>query len=250
MIKRMDVNSDGILSKDEICGGFKEEFGLVLSPVELEALAVLFDGDGDGEVTFSEFRSAILTQSDKLHGKAVFNDCVQQMVQEMDRKGTSSFELLKAIDRDGSGDIDAKEFGIGVEAHLGLKLSDDDVVTLFKQFDLDGSGIIDSAEFISVMAKIRGEPDLQTAMEVIVDWMASKHLSRRSSCCWHKIRPDRVTRKGRSRALSRALNARLRCGKQSHRCCRVTVPAPWLPLPLHPAQCANQQRRSMLVRQP
>ena len=174
MIKRMDVNSDGILSKDEIRGGFKEEFGLVLSPVELEALAVLFDGDGDGEVTFSEFRSAILTQSDKLHGKAVFNDCVQQMVQEMDRKGTSSFELLKAIDRDGSGDIDAKEFGIGVEAHLGLKLSDDDVVTLFKQFDLDGSGIIDSAEFISVMAKIRGEPDLQTAMEVIVDWMASK----------------------------------------------------------------------------
>ena len=127
---------------------------------------------------------------------------MRQISTAMDRKSMSSLQLLQAIDIDKSGDVDGDEFRCGIKAQLGLDVSDDHLDLLFKQFDADGSKRIDSAEFISKvcqcmhqmhacmslmqaphthqcrhqMAQIRGEPDLQTAMETIVDWMdQSKH---------------------------------------------------------------------------
>ena len=94
-----------------------------------------------------------------------------QIVSAMDREGLSSSALLNAIDTDGSGDVDLAEFRLGFQNILGICLSDDNLDVLFKEFDSDGSGTIDSAQFISKLAMIRGEPDMQTAVQTIVDWM-------------------------------------------------------------------------------
>ena len=59
IVERMDSNGDGILSKEELQKGFKDEFSINLKPSELDALVVLFDQDGDGEVGLYVIRSVV-----------------------------------------------------------------------------------------------------------------------------------------------------------------------------------------------
>ena len=177
LVERIDESKDGILSRDELQAGFKVEFGIELSVAELDALVALFDEDGDGEVTFAEFKKAVVMRSDRLRGTAVFEDCMQLITSEMDHKRMTSLELLHAIDADGSGDVDPEEFRLGFKAVLGINMSDENIDVLFKEFDEDGSGTIDSAEFISKMATLRGEPDVQASMKTIVEWMETRHYT-------------------------------------------------------------------------
>ena len=62
--------------------------------------------------------------------------------------------LFLKWDRDGSGEIDAKEFRVAV-ASLGLSLSPSDSELLFNMFDTDGGGTINYDELHSQLAELR-----------------------------------------------------------------------------------------------
>ena len=122
-------------------------------------------------MAFAEFHRAVVTQSDRLRGKAVFSECMEQIASAMDQKGMSTVDLMRALDSDGNGEVDRNELGLGLEVLLGHNLSAEHIDILFEELDLDGDGTIDSVEFTSKISLIRGEPDLQTAIEKIVAWM-------------------------------------------------------------------------------
>eukprot|EP00123_Amoebidium_parasiticum_P022758 comp9429_c0_seq1/m.4482 comp9429_c0_seq1/g.4482 ORF comp9429_c0_seq1/g.4482 comp9429_c0_seq1/m.4482 type:complete len:163 (-) comp9429_c0_seq1:325-813(-) len=59
-------------------------------------------------------------------------------------------EAFEALDRDGSGSIDAKALGM-VMAQLGLEVSREEVRRMMADIDVDGNGTIDYGEFRSLM---------------------------------------------------------------------------------------------------
>ena len=60
MLKRMDRNKDGILSRDELCDGLSE-MCVTLTPAQLDSVMRAFDKDGNGNVSYHEFY-AVLTK--------------------------------------------------------------------------------------------------------------------------------------------------------------------------------------------
>lgn len=62
----MDVNGDGKLSKAEIKNGYAEYFGKSLTDEQVDEMFANIDGDGSGEIDYSEFVVASMNEKNLL----------------------------------------------------------------------------------------------------------------------------------------------------------------------------------------
>jgi hypothetical protein len=58
LLHQMDADCDGQLDRDEMFVSCREHFGLELSELEMDALMLAFDDDGNGSICFSELQEA------------------------------------------------------------------------------------------------------------------------------------------------------------------------------------------------
>ncbi|CAG9312657.1 unnamed protein product [Blepharisma stoltei] len=134
VFKKLDLNGDGRLSKEELYKEYLHSMGHTEASALAEKLMKEVDTDSNGFIDYSEFLKATL-----------------------DIKKIFSAEILKAafkmFDYDGSGKISAEELKRTLE---GGKLIDDCVWDeIIKENDLNGDGEIDLEEFQqSVLAKL------------------------------------------------------------------------------------------------
>lgn len=62
----MDVNGDGTLSKQEVRDGYRDYFGKDISRKEVDAMFLAVDADGSGEIEYSEFVVASMSEKNLL----------------------------------------------------------------------------------------------------------------------------------------------------------------------------------------
>lgn len=131
--KDWDKNGDGVLSKEEIMGGYKKAYGKV-DEVEIDNMIKSVDLDGNGVIDYNEFLSCAINK--------------EKIINEQ------NLELcFKAFDLDGSGTISLDELTYIFKK--GDKSSND--IEAFKKIlaeaDENGDGEISFDEFKDIMGK-------------------------------------------------------------------------------------------------
>lgn len=133
MFRSLDVNQNGLLSKQELKVGFTKLFGNRLKNVdsELDKIIAEVDLDNSGEISYNEFVVAAM-------GK-------QKL---MDRQRLE--EVFKSIDVNNSGTIDIAELRMMLSKFVNDETTLQEMV---KECDVNGDGLIDIHEFIKLMLK-------------------------------------------------------------------------------------------------
>merc|ERR1712012_825130 len=116
---RFDVDGDGEITYDELVAGLGGEY----TANEIDAIFAMGDTDQDGHISFLEFSKVMLP---------------------------SCQEAFNKFDVDNDGQISRQEVVQGASA-AGLRLSSEEVDTLFILGDKDGNGQIDFSEFAQIM---------------------------------------------------------------------------------------------------
>merc|ERR1719466_420321 len=133
---RFDVDGDGEICYEELVTGMGGEY----TANEINAIFAMGDGDQDGKVSFLEFSKIMLPACQDALNK--FWKCFKTV--------SSVKEAFKKFDADGDGQISRQEVMNGASS-CGLKLSSDEVDTLFILGDKDDNGQIDFSEFAEIM---------------------------------------------------------------------------------------------------
>jgi len=107
---------------------------------EINAIFAMGDGDQDGKISFLEFSKIMLPSCQDALNK--FWKCFKTV--------SSVKDAFKKFDADGDGAISRQEVMNGASS-CGLKLSSDEVDTLFILGDKDDNGQIDFSEFAEIM---------------------------------------------------------------------------------------------------
>merc|ERR1719443_1549417 len=107
---------------------------------EIDAIFAMGDSDQDGQISFVEFSKIILPSCQEALYK--FWKCFNTV--------SSVRDAFKKFDADGDGAISRQEVMQGASA-AGLRLSSEEVDTLFILGDKDGNGQIDFSEFAQIM---------------------------------------------------------------------------------------------------
>ena len=134
--KRFDADGDGSISVMELKNGAGSGF----SSGEISAVFTLGDSDQNGQISFSEFAQLVLPSAREKVGilRRSFNN--EQAVKMAFQK----------YDTNKDGKISCEELRNGLLSS-GLKLSDQEVNTIFAIADLDGDGEICNTEFMTLM---------------------------------------------------------------------------------------------------
>lgn len=132
VFRAMDVDCDGKLSRMEIKKGYKEHFGKSISDEELEQIFSRVDSDMSGEIDYSEFVMATMSQ--------------QKLASQ--NRLRSAFE---AFDKDGNGQISPAEVRMLLGGGAGI--DDKQVEKIIAQVDRDGDGEVSFEEFCEMMEK-------------------------------------------------------------------------------------------------
>merc|ERR1719268_427943 len=132
--KRFDSNCDGALSPQEFCSGISGA-GIKLSSAEVKAIFALADTNGDGEINYIEFISALFPAA--ADGIAKLRNALK------DVNGTRA--AFKKFDADGDGEITYQELKSG--AASVAKFSDGELSAIFAMGDVDNDGKISFSEF-------------------------------------------------------------------------------------------------------
>jgi len=165
--KKIDVNGDGLISKDEMSNAM---FGNAkLSQVEVDAIFQLGDINKDGEIDFNEFLGVMIpitgaTSVSITSSSSSFQSTTMTSSSFSSVKTTSYCSVgmtfgsvsdakaaFQKFDVNGDGVIDRSEMKKMMCFASGKTVSDSEVEVLFKQGDLDGDGQIDMQEFIKLM---------------------------------------------------------------------------------------------------
>ena len=120
IIKKLDTNGDGSVSKAEFLAGERAQ----KDPERAAKAFAHMDSDGDGQLKTSDFAQ---------HRKGG----------EDGRKRPNPAEIYKHLDKDGSGSISKQEFLSGERAQKNPEMAE----KLFGKLDADGSGDISRDEF-------------------------------------------------------------------------------------------------------
>merc|ERR550532_1333586 len=160
--KKIDINGDGLLSKDEMRSCY-----LKLNPIELDAIFALGDANGDGEIDLEEFLAVMVPAAGFSTSFSSFSSS-QQMSQQS-YVATSSYStssasstsmsfnsaqdvksIFRKFDKNGDGHLDRSEIKQMLQSS-GKNASDQEVEQMFRQGDADGDGLIDIQEFTMLM---------------------------------------------------------------------------------------------------
>jgi Ca2+-binding EF-hand superfamily protein len=133
---RFDVDGDGEICYEELVTGMGGEY----TANEINAVFAMGDGDQDGQISFLEFSKIMLPSCQDALNK--FWKCFKTV--------SSVKDAFKRFDADGDGQISREEVMQGASS-CGLKLSADEVDTLFILGDKDNNGQIDFSEFAEIM---------------------------------------------------------------------------------------------------
>merc|ERR1711970_557346 len=133
---RFDVDGDGEICYEELVTGMGGEY----TANEINAIFAMGDGDQDGKISFLEFSKIMLPSCQDALNK--FWKCFKTV--------SSVKDAFKKFDADGDGAISRQEVMSGASS-CGLKLSSEEIDTLFILGDKDDNGQIDFSEFAEIM---------------------------------------------------------------------------------------------------
>jgi len=133
---RYDVDGDGEITYEELVGGMGGEY----TANEISAVFAMGDVDQDGKISFLEFSKIMIPSCQDTLTK--FWKCFKNV--------QSVRDCFKKFDADGDHQITRQEVLQGAGA-AGLKLTNDEVDTLFILGDKDNNGTIDFSEFAEIM---------------------------------------------------------------------------------------------------
>merc|ERR1711899_377459 len=131
-----DVDGDGEITYEELVGGMGGDY----SANEISAIFAMGDTDQDGKISFLEFSKIMIPSCQDTLTK--FWKCFRSV------QGVR--ETFKKFDADGDAQISRQEVIQGASSS-GMKMSADEVDTLFILGDKNGDGAIDFAEFAEIM---------------------------------------------------------------------------------------------------
>lgn len=131
VFQSLDTNKDGTLTIDEILDGFKR--GNVSMPDDFRDSLTKIDTDGSGNIDYTEFIAATLTQKQYTRKEAVW-------------------AAFRVFDKDGDGQITKAELAsILKDEAVSTKILAEMVEQMMKECDLDGDGSISWEEFNKMM---------------------------------------------------------------------------------------------------
>merc|ERR1719184_758320 len=166
----IDSNNDGSLSKQELAAGMNS-FGKKFTSEEIDSVFALADVNSDGEICYDEFvsmmfpaASTALSKFRRNHkslknAKDAFDRydvdgdgeiCYEELVNGMGGEYTANEINAIFAMGDGDGAISRQEVMSGASS-CGLKLSSEEIDTLFILGDKDDNGQIDFSEFAEIM---------------------------------------------------------------------------------------------------
>merc|ERR1719309_172658 len=126
----IDVNKDGLLSKDELAGSGK------FNGQEVEAIFILGDLNGDGDIDLEEFVSLLCPMA----GMAI-----ARLTRNVNNIGDAQ-QLFRILDKDGDGNISQEEMRA-----CGNRFNAQEIEAIFAIGDVDNDGAISLNEFVAVM---------------------------------------------------------------------------------------------------
>lgn len=130
IFKAMNVTRSGKVSKTEVKAGFFQVFNTFLSDKEIDEIFNRVDCDGTGEIEYSEFVVASMTEEDLLstprlrkafqlfdkdNGGSITIDELREIFAFFNKAGADLDDvyvekIIVAIDADGTGDVSFEEF--------------------------------------------------------------------------------------------------------------------------------------------
>merc|ERR1712106_1027048 len=126
----IDIDKDGLLSKEELAGSGK------FNGQEVEAVFILGDLNGDGDIDLEEFVGLLCPMA----GMAI-----ARLTRNVNNIGDAQ-QLFRILDRDGDGNISEEEMRA-----CGSKFNAQEIEAIFAIGDVDNDGAISLNEFITVM---------------------------------------------------------------------------------------------------
>lgn len=103
LFRKLDVNKDGKLSKEELIVGYRPIFG-EMTEIQVEQILHAADLDGNGTIDYNEWRTATLKFNSKISTSRVK-------------------EAFDFFDKDGSGSISTSELREALGGATGYELS-------------------------------------------------------------------------------------------------------------------------------
>merc|ERR1719295_969653 len=126
----IDVNRDGLLSKQEINSSGK------FNPQEVDAIFILGDLNGDGELDLEEFVGLLCPTA----GMAL-----SRLTRNVNNINDAQ-QLFRILDKDGDGNISMEEMRA-----CGSRFNSQEIEAIFAIGDVDNDGAISLNEFVAVM---------------------------------------------------------------------------------------------------
>merc|ERR1712046_62117 len=126
-----DADGSGAISGSE----FREvclEVGMTPTDAELQEMIKELDADGSGDINLDEFLKAMQNKLQDPEGEEIIA------------------EAFKMFDTDGSGALSRSEMKT-VLVNLGEQMEDDEISELINAVDIDGDGEVDLREFLAIV---------------------------------------------------------------------------------------------------
>jgi calcium-dependent protein kinase len=130
VFKQLDLNGDGMLSKEEIQEGYSKHYGRLISDKEIDFMFNAVDTDHSGYIDYTEFVVAAMNE------KLLLNN----------QRLSAAFKMF---DKDGSGSITPSEIKTVLQSDN--KLPEKVIESIIKQVDANGDGQISFEEFTVMM---------------------------------------------------------------------------------------------------
>jgi len=157
--KKFDINGDAQISRQEVIQGASSA-GLRFSADEIDALFILGDKDGNGEIDFSEFAEIMIPSAPERIAK----------LKKCFRNRSEIEAAFRRFDADGDGAISFEELVMGLKS-CGLLFTDQEVEICFAVADTDGDGEVSLTEFVNLLSSshVSAKGALQKFFEFCVE---------------------------------------------------------------------------------
>ena len=126
----IDINKDGVISRDEMAGCGK------FNPQEVDAIYILGDINGDGDIDLEEFIGLMCPTA---------AEAISRLTKSV-KNINEAQQLFRVLDKNGDGLISQEEM-----RSCGAKFNSKDIEAIFAIGDINNDGEIDMGEFVAVM---------------------------------------------------------------------------------------------------